>query len=122
MYMRLSNRLLMIAILLMALGVGISRLLPTVTSHRAHASSSSPIQHVVYIMMENHTFDNFFGTFPGANGATLPRETDPLPSDYNHGSGTANAYIDSGKMDGFEPHSYYEYKQADIPNYWSYAQ
>src|SRR5262249_25865784 len=29
---------------------------------------------------------------------------------------------DGGKMDGFEPHSYYGYTQSDIPNYWSYAQ
>lgn len=38
--------------------------------------STSPIKHVVEVMMENHTFDNLFGTFPGANGippgTTLP--------------------------------------------------
>jgi len=28
----------------------------------------SPIQHVVEITLENHTFDNLFGSFPGANG------------------------------------------------------
>ncbi len=27
-----------------------------------------PFQHVVEIMMENHAFDNFFGSFPGADG------------------------------------------------------
>jgi phospholipase C len=27
------------------------------------------IKHVVVIVKENHTFDNFFGTFPGANGS-----------------------------------------------------
>src|SRR6202035_3478169 len=28
------------------------------------------IQHVVYIIKENRSFDNYFGTFPGADGAT----------------------------------------------------
>ena len=31
---------------------------------------ASPIEHVVIIVKENHTFDNYFGTFPGAAGAT----------------------------------------------------
>jgi phospholipase C len=37
-------------------------------------SSSSPIQHVVMIVQENRTFDNFFAGFPGANGATRGKE------------------------------------------------
>ena len=32
------------------------------------APSGSPIKHVIEIMLENHTFDNLFGRFPGANG------------------------------------------------------
>src|SRR5437879_5919954 len=35
---------------------------------RVHAQS--PIQHIVFIVKENHTFDNYFGAFPGVNGAT----------------------------------------------------
>src|SRR5262245_57267144 len=30
----------------------------------------SKIQHIVYILKENRSFDNFFGTYPGADGAT----------------------------------------------------
>lgn len=30
--------------------------------------AKTPVQHVVIIMKENHPFDNYFGTFPGANG------------------------------------------------------
>ena len=30
----------------------------------------SKIQHIVYILKENRSFDNYFGTFPGADGAT----------------------------------------------------
>src|SRR5262249_39146810 len=29
-----------------------------------------PIRHIVVIVKENHTFDNYFGTFPGAEGTT----------------------------------------------------
>ena len=30
--------------------------------------AATPIQHVVVLMQENHGFDNYFGTFPGADG------------------------------------------------------
>jgi phospholipase C len=29
---------------------------------------NNPIKHAVIIVKENHTLDNYFGTFPGANG------------------------------------------------------
>jgi phospholipase C len=74
------------------------------------------IQHVVMIMQENHSFDNYFGTYPGANG--IPAGTcvpDPVhggcvkpfydPEDEAeggpHGTEAAIADIDGGKMDGF---------------------
>ena len=36
------------------------------------AQKMSPIEHMVIIVKENHSFDNYFGTFPGVNGAVLP--------------------------------------------------
>jgi phospholipase C len=74
------------------------------------------IQHVVVIMQENRSFDQYFGTYPGANG--IPAgvcEPDPLnggcvapfhdPSDENyggpHGGGAFKADLDGGRMDGF---------------------
>src|SRR3989442_1406868 len=43
------------------------------------------ISHVVIIVKENHTFDNYFGTFPGANGdSKLARAADPPPFDPPH--------------------------------------
>jgi phospholipase C len=80
------------------------------------------IQHVVVVMMENHTFDSMFGTYPGANGITLTRATNPLRSDYNHVGPATLAAIDGGKMDGFAQRSYVQYTQSDIPTYWDYAQ
>ena len=32
------------------------------------AGETSKIQHLVFIIQENHSFDNYFGTYPGANG------------------------------------------------------
>jgi phospholipase C len=37
-------------------------------SGAAVASSGSKIQHIIYVIQENHSFDNYFGTYPGANG------------------------------------------------------
>src|SRR5487761_649065 len=45
---------------------------------------NSPIKHVIEIMIENHTFDNLFGSFPGADG--IPANTSLL---------NPNAYFDS---------------------------
>src|ERR1700730_4479492 len=39
---------------------------------------------IVIIVKENHTFDNYFGTFPGANGAVLSKAANPPPDDPNH--------------------------------------
>jgi phospholipase C len=44
----------------------------------------SLIDHVVIIVKENHTFDNYFGTFPGGDGATLAPAANPPPNDPDH--------------------------------------
>ena len=93
-----------------------------------HASTSrsrpaaTPITHAVFIMMENHTFDNFFGQYPGANGITEPQAPDPISQDYVHAGTALTAEMDGGKMDNFPVEGQVQYTQADIPNYWSYAQ
>jgi len=38
--------------------------------HPPSGPGSGKIDHVVIIVKENHCFDNYFGTFPGANGMT----------------------------------------------------
>ena len=41
------------------------------SSHAQHPGSGSGyIQHVIVVVQENRSFDNFFATFPGADGAT----------------------------------------------------
>ena len=56
---------------------------------KANASSAvslSPlVDHVVIIVKENHTYDNYFGTFPNSEGAnTLTHEPDPPNVSPNH--------------------------------------
>ncbi len=76
-------------------------------------SPHNPIDHVVIIIKENHTFDNYFGTFPGANGVTLPPAADPPPKDQPHDHA---AWLNRAK--GAVP---LQYKQANIPAYFAYA-
>lgn len=88
---------------------------------RAAPSSTSapiPIDHFVYIIQENISFDHYFGTFPGANGIPVsakfafqpgqPATVSPfhlhataLPHDLNHSWQAAHVAADGGKMDGF---------------------
>ncbi len=81
--------------------------------------AAGKIQHVFVLMQENHTFDNYFGTFPGADGipaklklpVDLARPAAGTASPYHlgstrtpdldHGALTARIAIDGGKMDGF---------------------
>ena len=79
------------------------------------------IKHIIVIMQENRSFDQYFGTYPGANGIPMQNgaptvcSTDPQtkqcvkpyhnPEDVNsggpHAAASATADIDGGKMDGF---------------------
>ncbi len=85
---------------------------------QTQGSTNSPITHLIILMMQNHSFDNLFGTYPGANGlnASLPSYTQvdadgntvtPTPitslnvADLNHSEPTYMETYDSGKMDKF---------------------
>lgn len=113
-----------------------------------HTTTPPPIQHIVFIMKENHTFDNYFGLFPGVNGTTTGvvkvngvDQTIPLnpfqdkPPDYGHSWGHAKIAYDHGLLDRFNQSSpqtsscsappypcYQEAQQSDLPNYWALAQ
>src|SRR6266487_869579 len=127
--MRNFFRLLAVIGLFAIVAVGAWHSLPASSSRPVPASThrqvatTTPIKHVVVIMMENHSFDNMFGTFPGANGSSnLPRASNPILTDLNHDDPSTLSDIEGGAMDGFSSHAYVGYTQADIPNYWSYAQ
>jgi len=101
-----------------------------------------PIQHIVIMVKENRSFDNYFGTFPGAAGATKGQtssgQTVPLlhtPDhtllDINHAGDAARVAVNDGKMNGFDQLqgaiqdgqdiALSQLHESDIPNYWAYA-
>lgn len=89
------------------------------------ATQKIPIKHVVVIMEENHTFDNYFGDFPGVAGTkwgvTEPHASNPMPHDLLHSASRATAAIDGGAMDDFDPLGQVQYRHSDIPTFWAYA-
>jgi phospholipase C len=84
-----------------------------------------PIRHVVVIMEENHTLDNYFGDFPGVAGTRWgvkePRAPNPMGHDLLHSAPRAMAAIDGGAMDDFDPLGHVQYRRSDIPTFWAYA-
>jgi len=107
------------------------------------AAFRARIQHIVFVIKENRTFDHYFGTFPGADGVTsgvistgqrmpLRRAQDRMPHDIGHEWDDAHIATDNGRMDRFDLVtgavdgsdilSMTQFLAADIPNYWSYAE
>jgi phospholipase C len=74
----------------------------------------SPIEHVIVIVKENHTFDNYFGSFPGANGVNLPQAANPPAADPSH---THASWMKRATDTTHEV----QYKQSDIPAYFDLA-
>jgi phospholipase C len=91
------------------------------TASAAVPAGLDKIDHFVFIMQENRSFDSYFGTYPGADGIP-PGTALPNPktgamvasyhdtSDVNRGGphiwSNAQGDIDGGKMDGFLVQSY----------------
>jgi phospholipase C len=109
------------------------------------------IKHLFVIVQEGHTFDNYFGGYPGADslagnavvlldpknpakGTAQGSPLDPTlghPSPLSDTGGTARLAYDGGKMDGFFVaqnarglngfDSLKHYSQTDLAYYWSLA-
>jgi phospholipase C len=107
------------------------------TSTDGSSDVSIPIKHVVVIVKENHTFDNYFGSFPGADGIssitlasgtiTPPHAPDKTPRDLCHMHTCALQDLSgdwagvSGATQNGDNLAFAQYQEADIPNYWQYA-
>jgi len=97
----------------------------------ANAATLRDVKHIVIILKENHTFDNYFGLFPGANGSTSGVYGDRLiplararviPSgDLPHQRADALRVWDKGMMGFSYPSAYAQYSERQIPTYWGYA-
>jgi phospholipase C len=72
------------------------------------------IDHVVIIVKENHTFDNYFGTFRGANGSRLDPAQNPPPDDPNHRHEAWERRADDAAHR-------VQYSESDIPAYFALA-
>jgi phospholipase C len=96
----------------------------------------SPIAHVVVIVQENRTFNNFFATFPGADGTTTGKviadskcridqdKTVKLKvvglvnqQDFNHYFQAYHTARDGGRMDGFDTIRYKDDTNACMAPY-----
>jgi phospholipase C len=142
--MRKSCSLLLLALLLagpglLGCGTGGSGGGPGAAGGLAHVQSGPasvvPINHFVYIIQENITFDHYFGTYPGANGippstklAWLPTGTPHVAPFHLHSPSIAvdlyhtwqacRLAMHGGKMDGFlwaESPSYFWH--GNVPNF-----
>jgi phospholipase C len=112
------------------------------TPQPSEGKGSEKIKHIVFLIKENRSFDTYFGTFPGADGATwgrtsrgkvvrLRRTPDQTPYDIGHSWQDALTAIDGGSMSKFDHERngningdllpYTQLTEAEIPNYFSYA-
>lgn len=105
------------------------------------AGANCPIKHIVFIMKENHSFDNLFAYFPGADNTNaamegrksvrLGRIPDHIPLDIAHSGAAARRAVNRGLMNRFyalpgarefgRDYADTAYRAAQIPNYWAYA-
>jgi phospholipase C len=96
-----------------------------------------PIKRVIYLMLENRSFNNLFGRFPGVRGTMvgvehgeekrLIRCPEWLPGDLPHDQAAHRFSVNGGAMDGFgtgmygSVYGYSVFDEDQIPNYWHWA-
>jgi phospholipase C len=123
--------------------------LPIASPAAAATRTATPIEHFIFLMQGGRTFDNYFGTYPGADGPPpgtcqprsvgRPREGcvkpfplgDRQPPPLGASSTTITRQYHHGKLDGFvsayekqgrngEPVMGY-YDRRQLPFYWGIA-
>jgi len=110
---------------------------------------SLPIKHLIVVMQDNHSFDNYFGTYPDADGIPSsacvpvdPHDPETACIDPFHVAGASVARLDDsalthslqyhgGRLDGFVdafrarnrggPQAMGHYDRRDLPLYWDIA-
>jgi phospholipase C len=95
---------------------------PAAARNRTPGQPRSPIEHIVFIVKENRSFDHYFGAMPdpgndieqsstascydksspsSVHTFTMPAAPDPMPQDVSHANSTFYAAYHRGAMDGF---------------------
>jgi phospholipase C len=145
------SRFLLIASLAGALGAVTAAPAFGIENPSRAIKTKTPIKHFVTLMQENHSYDNYFGTYPRGDG--IPRRTcmpyDPaqpkgrcvrpfhigdnkvVPRDLDHSAETARLQINGGKMNGFVHALNLRnqdgrlamgyYDRRDLPYHWNLA-
>jgi len=137
-------------VLPLALGAALMALTSSAPSAVAQEpTATTPIEHVIFLMQENHSFDNYFGTYPGADGfpdgtcmpidpgtpggeCVEPFHLGEKPAlDLPHNADSFDAQFRGGLMDGFiaatgvPGRDYFPtmgyYDDRDLPYYWNIA-
>ena len=114
------------------------RTIPRVTDSVSTAIETQwPIKRVIYVMLENRSFDNLFGRFPGVERARVGVNygveqplidcPDWLPGDLPHDRAAALNCLHGGQLDGFgngtygDTFAYSQMTEQTVPNYWHWA-
>ncbi|HET8608725.1 MAG TPA: alkaline phosphatase family protein [Burkholderiales bacterium] len=88
---------------------------PRPHAQEARRRTATPLEHLIVVHRENHSYDNYFGSFPGGNGTVAgDRGEDDQP---NPPHSRAAALRGSCTTDVGNCH----YLEQDIPNYFAYA-
>ncbi len=122
-------------------------LIPAARAQQREPIGIQKIDHVIFIIKENHTYDNMFGTFSAkygtkacalSTGQTVPmgHAPDRYPHDIDHSNAAAVTAINGGAMNQFDLINLgntdsgdldgdlltcRQFTAADVPNYFAYA-
>jgi phospholipase C len=81
---------------------------PVTAAHATSSETKTPIKHLVTLMQSNRTFDNYFGTYPGADGLP-PNVCMPVdPSEVPAGECVAPFHVESYEEDLSHTHQTFE--------------
>jgi phospholipase C len=105
----------------------------------AELPEDHPIKHIVYIVKENRTYDNYFARYPRGEGTRTGKTSDGRTvelavapdvqePDLGHSFFDGVIGINGGKMNGFDKilngedlAGYNSFNRKGMPNYWAYA-
>ncbi|MCI4351280.1 MAG: hypothetical protein L3K15_07195 [Thermoplasmata archaeon] len=89
--------------------VGLTQLPSTTTANVGF----DRIQHIVFVIMENHAYDNYFGTYCGTTSAVCPMSANGLPA------GTCIPRNLTEPSDGcVAPFRFSSLSTPDLPHFW----